>query len=96
VTLDRLYEIYKDRFADASDFTFFIVGAFKVDSIRPFIEEYLASLPSLKRQESWKDMGIRPPVKKTDKSVYKGNDPKSRVGIYFETNEPWDLKKIMF
>jgi zinc protease len=93
VKLDRIYEIYKDRFADASDFTFFIVGAIKIDSIRPFIEQYLASLPSTRRQESWKDMGIRPPAEKIDQAVYKGNDPKSRVGIYFETNQPWDLRE---
>jgi zinc protease len=90
VNITRLYEIYRDRFADASDFTFFLVGSFKTDSIKPLIETYLASLPSAKRVESWKDMGIRPPAKKTDISVYKGKDPKSRVGIYFETIEPWD------
>ncbi len=35
-------------------------------------------------------MGIRPPAKKTDLPVYKGSDPKSRVGLYFETIEPYD------
>jgi zinc protease len=90
VSLGRLYEIYNDRFGDFSDFTFFFVGSFKIDSIKPMLETYLASLPSLKRGENWKDMGIRPPAKRTDKSVYKGNDPKSRVGLYFETIEPWD------
>jgi|WetSurSiteA1Bulk_404760.scaffolds.fasta_scaffold01387_1 zinc protease len=90
VNISRLYEIYRDRFADVSDFTFILVGSFKVDSVKPLIESYLASLPSLKRQESWKDMGIRPPAKKTDKSVHKGNDPKSLLGIYFETATSYD------
>jgi len=90
VNLSRLYDIYKDRFGDASDFTFFLVGSFKIDSVKPMIETYLASLPSTKRVENWKDMGIRPPAKKTDISVFKGKDPKSRVGLYFETIEPWD------
>jgi zinc protease len=90
VNIDRLYEIYRDRFGDASDFTFFFVGSFKTDSIKPLIETYLASLPSLKRTEVGKDMGIRPPAKKTDLPVYKGSDPKSRVGLYFETIEPYD------
>ena len=90
VNINRLYEIYKDRFGDASDFTFFLIGSFKIDSVKPMIETYLASLPSTKRVESWKDMGIRPPAKKTDISVFKGKDPKSRVGLYFETIEPWD------
>jgi zinc protease len=90
VKLNRLYEIYLDRFGDASDFTFFFVGSFKTDSLKPLIETYLASLPSLKRIEAGMDMGIRPPAKKTDHPVYKGSDPKSRVGLYFETPEPYD------
>ncbi len=90
INLGRVFEIYHDRFDDASDFTFFIVGSFRTDSIKPLIETYLASLPSIRRTETWKDMGIRPPAKKTDKSVYMGSDPKSFVAMYLETPEPWD------
>jgi zinc protease len=90
INLGRVFEIYHDRFADASDFTFFIVGSFKTDSIKPLIETYLASLPSIRRTETWKDMGIRPPAKKTDKAIYMGSDPKSVVAMYFETGEAWD------
>jgi zinc protease len=90
INFDRVFEIFHDRFADASDFTFFFVGSFKIDSLRPLIETYLASLPALHRKEAWKDLGIRPPAKKTDKSVYMGSDPKSIVAVYFETLEPWD------
>lgn len=92
INLDRLYQIYTERFSDASDFTFFIVGTFNIDSIRPMIETYLASLPSTKRGENWQDMGIRPPSGKVDKPVYKGSDPKSFVGLYFEIPETWDPK----
>lgn len=92
VNLNRMMEIYRDRFSDASDFTFFLVGSFKVDSIKPFIENYLASLPSTRRQESWKDMGIRPPSKKTDVSAYKGTDPKSLLGLSFEMPTEWSFK----
>jgi zinc protease len=90
IKYNRVFEIYSDRFSDASGFTFFFVGSFKIDSLKPLIESYLASLPSQKRTESWKDMGIRPPSDKVDKPVYKGNDPKSLVAMYFEVEEPWD------
>jgi zinc protease len=90
INFNRVFEIYHDRFADASDFTFFFVGSFKIDSLKPLIETYLASLPSIRRTETWKDMGIRPPSKKTDKSVYMGSDPKSIVAMYFESPEPFD------
>jgi len=90
INFNRVFEIYHDRFADASDFTFLFVGAFKADSIKPLIETYLASLPSIRRNESWKDMGIRAPDRKVDNTVFKGNDPKSFVAMYFEIPGSWD------
>jgi zinc protease len=90
ISFQRTFEIYQERFSDASDFTFFIVGSFNADSIKPMIETYLASLPSTHRIESWMDMGIRPPGKRTDKSIYKGSDQKSFVALYLESPQPWD------
>ncbi len=83
IDLQRVYQIYKDRFADASDFTFTIVGNFNTDSIKPLLEEYLGSLPSNNRKESWKDVGIRPPKGEVFRNIYKGTDPKSRVNMIF-------------
>lgn len=51
VSYDRVLEIYKDRFADASDFTFVFVGNFDNDSIRAYIEQYIATLPTVKRND---------------------------------------------
>ncbi len=42
-------EVYKDRFGDASDFTFFIVGAISEDSLRKFVSHFIATLPSTNR-----------------------------------------------
>src|SRR5690606_25353471 len=41
--LERSFEIYADRFADVSDFTFVFVGSFAPETLRPFVERYLAS-----------------------------------------------------
>ncbi len=90
IRMNRAFEIYHDRFSDASDFTFFFVGSFKADSLKPLIETYLASLPSIRRSETWKDMGIRAPVGKVDKAVKMGNDPKSIVSMYEEKAQAWD------
>lgn len=51
VNYDRIIEIYKDRFADASDFTFVFCGNFDEDSLRAYSEKYLATLPALYRKE---------------------------------------------
>ena len=34
IDMDKAYAIYKERFADASDFTFFFVGNFEVEKIK--------------------------------------------------------------
>ena len=83
VNLGRTYAIYRDRFADASGFTFFIVGSFSPDSVRPLVERYLASLPSLDRKEKVKDAGIRPPPGVVVKTVHKGVEPKAETSLIF-------------
>src|SRR5205085_1875945 len=57
-TLDRIdpfksFDFYKDRFSDASGFTFVFVGNFNADSIRPMIAKWLGALPSTGRKETW-------------------------------------------
>jgi len=83
INLDRAFEIYKDRFADASDFTFTFVGNFDVEKIKPLLEQYLGSLPSTNRKEEGKDLGIYIPAGKITKSVYKGREPKVSVRLVF-------------
>ena len=84
--------IYKDRFADASDFTFVFVGNFKADSIKSFIQTYIGGLPSIKRKENWKDLGIDPPTGIIKKEVDKGLEPKSRVNITFSGPFNWNYE----
>ncbi len=79
IDVNRAFEIYKERFADASDFTFFFVGNFKNEEIKPLLEKYLGGLPSTKRKETYKDLGIRPPKGKVEKTLFKGTEAKARV-----------------
>jgi zinc protease len=83
MNLDRSLAFYKERFADASDFTFVFVGSFDVAAMKPLVERYLASLPALHRNESAKDVGIRPPAGIVEREVRKGIEPKSQVSIVF-------------
>ncbi|HJQ53603.1 MAG TPA: insulinase family protein [Gemmatimonadaceae bacterium] len=87
-TLDRIdpfksFDFYKDRFADASDFTFVFVGNFKTDSIKPLIEKWLGSLPSINRKQTWRDTGVRPPSGVVQRVVKKGAEPKARTAMVF-------------
>ena len=86
ISLDKVYEIYKDRFADASGFTFTFVGSFDPDVITPLIEQYLGSLPSLNRNEKTRDLGIHIPAGQLVKKVYKGTENKALVRLVFSGN----------
>ena len=83
MNLEKSLSFYKDRFADASDFTFVFVGSFDLPAIKPLVEQYLASLPALHRKEAGKDVGIRPPSGVVEKVVTKGTTPKSEVGVVY-------------
>ncbi|MFH0991146.1 MAG: insulinase family protein [bacterium] len=86
---DKALQIYKDRFADFSDFTFFLVGNFQLEKIKPLVEQYLASLPTTGRKESWKDVGVKLPVGKIDKKVFRGMEPKSTVQLMLSGPFEW-------
>jgi len=90
MNLEKSLQIYRDRFADASDFTFFIVGNFNLQTIKPFIQTYLGGLPILNRNETWRDIGIDPPKGVIEKVVKKGIEQKSRVEIIFTGPFKWD------
>ena len=83
MNLEKSMAFYRDRFADASDFTFVFVGSFDLPTMKPLVERYLGSLPALKRKEAGRDVGIRPPAGVVDRTVTKGSTPKSQVGVVF-------------
>ncbi len=86
---EESFRIYRDRFADASDFAFFFVGNFEPETIKPLVQNYLGGLPSVKREETWKDVGMDPPTGVIKKKVNKGIEPKSSVRIIFSGPFEW-------
>ena len=58
INYDKVLEMYKDRFKDASDFTFILVGNINLDELKPLIEQYLGALPSINRKETFADNKI--------------------------------------
>ena len=83
MNLDRSLAFYKDRFADASDFTFVFVGSFDLATMKPLVERYLGSLPALRRNEAPKDVGMRSPAGVVQRQVKSGIAPRSQVSIVF-------------
>ncbi len=93
VDQDQALAFFRDRFGDATDFTFTIVGQFDLAKIRPLVETYLGSLPAKGRREKEKDLGIRRVGGVVKKTWNIGSEPKARVSIAFMGDEPWSRDK---
>jgi len=93
VDADAALAFYKDRFGDATDFTFVIVGAVEPAKLRPLVETYLASLPAHGRKEQQKDVGVRKLGGVVKRDFHLGSEPKARVQLAFHGLEPWTRDK---
>jgi len=58
ISFEKIKSIYLERFNNAADFEFFIVGDLKIDVLKPLLEKYIASIPTNNTKEEWKDNSI--------------------------------------
>ena len=86
----KAYEFYKQQFANAGDFHFFLVGNLDLKEVEELAETYIASLPAKADADKMIDLGYR--MKKGDikKVVKKGTDPKSTVNIMMYGDVKYD------
>jgi zinc protease len=100
--LDRakMLAFYKQRFANAADFTFFMVGTFKIDEAMPLLQRYIGGLPSTGQATSdYKNVGIPFPATTQKVTGEKGREPKSETVISFFAdppgNDPMEQERVL-
>lgn len=94
VDYDRILQIAKERTANAADFTFYIIGNFEEDSIRPLIEQYIASLPAKGKKEDWKTISTYAKGNVVNDFKRKMETPNAKAYmVWFKTGEPYSLEK---
>jgi zinc protease len=93
INLDRMISIFKERFADASDFTYLMIGNFKIDEVIPLLEKYIGGLPSIKRKETWKDVTPGFPKGLLVVDVPKNSEPQSSVAMVWKGDFKWKDKE---
>ena len=54
INYDRLLEMYRERFANAGDFEYYLVGDVNADSVAPLLAKYLGALPAKGKKENYK------------------------------------------
>ena len=85
IDYDRILEIHKDRFKNAAQFNFVIVGNFDEDAIKPFIEQYVASLPA--------DKNAAPDKQKDVLTTFKG---KVKNNFTVKTDSPQAISVLVW
>lgn len=97
VDYKRMMEIYRERFSNAPNFKVMIIGNVNIDSLKPLLCEYIASLPTTGKQEDMAD--TYPAIRNANETHvfhHKQSTPSSLVGIYYSADIPFtaenDLK----
>ncbi|TFH26774.1 MAG: insulinase family protein [Bacteroidia bacterium] len=84
ISYERLEEIYRDRYADASDFLFIIVGNMDQEEVKVLAQKYIGAIGDLDRTESWIDRKVYEPEGKVEKIIPMTLAiPKANVNIVF-------------
>lgn len=82
---DRIFEIYKERFSNASDFRTVIIGNMSLEELRPMICLYLASLPATDKHETTNWKNVPQLVNKDEVKLFRKKmaTPLANVSIFY-------------
>ena len=93
VNYDRILQIAKERTANAAAYEFTIIGNYDEATIRPLIEQYIASLPSQKKIEKSKDVSTDFKGKVINNFKHKAETPKAIAVMYWYSKDiPYTLE----
>jgi zinc protease len=80
----RLFSIYRERFANARDFTFEFVGSFEPKELEMLVRQYIGTLPSKAGQERYRARLRQPPREVVSRTLTQGREDRSLVRLVFE------------
>ena len=93
ISYDRILEIAKDRFKNAGQFTFVFAGNFDEQTLRPLIEQYIASLPATKQKaEDFKEIMTLAKGEVVNNFKVKTESPKAIALEYWYADMPYTLE----
>ncbi len=95
INYDRILEIHKDRFKNASQFTFVIVGKFTEEEILPYVEQYIAALPGKGKADKFKDVQTIAKGEVVNKFRVKTDSPKATAVEVWSAEAPYTLDNIV-
>ena len=96
INYDRILEIAKERFQNAGQFTFIICGNFDETTIRPLIEQYIASLPATKAEpENFNECLTLAKGNVVNQFKVKTESPKATARELWYADAPYSLENVV-
>jgi zinc protease len=83
IDVDRVFSIYRDRFANARDFTFVFVGSFEPKELEDLVQRYIGTLPSTSAREQYRARLRPPPREVVTRTLSQGKEARSLVRLVF-------------
>jgi zinc protease len=96
VNYKKAMDIYKNNFGSIENFTFTFVGNFDIQTIRPFIEQYIGGIPAGKQKTMWKDDGLAiPKTNRVCRYEKKMETPTTTIVIVYSGDMKYSLENKM-
>ena len=91
---ERAVQIYKERFANPADFTFYFVGNYDEKQMKEFVELYLGSMKTdPKKKENYNLSVLKPrPDKASTQTVYAGSEEQGYMGMIISNPIDWNYR----
>jgi zinc protease len=94
VSLSEVKSIFNERFSNAADFEFFLMGPQSDQEIKPLVEKYIGSLPVDGKREKYMTKGIALQKGVNDLNVWDNElrTPKCQIGITYHGDVAYNQK----
>ena len=94
---DRILALYKQAFADCGDFQFIFVGNAELDSIKPYIEQYLGALPATNAKQTYNKANLLQLAKGTKENIFakEQQTPMATTAMIFNGTDDYTLRNTV-
>ena len=91
---ERAVQIYKERFANPADFTFYFVGNYDENQMKEFVELYLGSMKTEpNKKENYNLSVLKPrPDKASTQTIYAGSEQQGYMGMIISNPIDWNYR----
>lgn len=96
MSFNRMKEIYEERFSNAADFTFFIVGDIDAETLKPLVEKYIGGIRSNDTKEMWVNRGDYFPKGKNEHQIAVPLDNKATVSLFMKADAKYSRKLVVY